>query len=176
MCVLIFSTTFVSNISHCKKNWARYDKKKYIGLHVKQPLFLSDFNETWIFSTDFWRNTKKSYFVETHPVGAELFHADGQTDKMKLIVAFHNFADTPKNVTQCFMIYSLSSLLSLRIKAGYKFQTSYYFTGVTFFILTVHKILLYLADFVYKYQSNITNCQRQFLTYNIHCGWKEFQK
>ena len=27
MCGLIFSTTFVWNISHSKKNWARYDKK-----------------------------------------------------------------------------------------------------------------------------------------------------
>jgi len=25
----------------------------YIGLHVKYRLFLSDFNWTWIFSTDF---------------------------------------------------------------------------------------------------------------------------
>jgi len=28
-------------------------KKMYIGLHVKFPLFLSDFNETLIFWTDF---------------------------------------------------------------------------------------------------------------------------
>jgi hypothetical protein len=27
MCVLIFSTTFVWNIFHSKKNWARYNKK-----------------------------------------------------------------------------------------------------------------------------------------------------
>jgi len=27
--------------------------KLYVVLHVKQPLFLSDFNETWIFSADF---------------------------------------------------------------------------------------------------------------------------
>jgi hypothetical protein len=27
MCVLIFSTTFVWNISHCKKKWARCDQK-----------------------------------------------------------------------------------------------------------------------------------------------------
>ena len=27
MCVLIFSTSFVWNISHSKKNWARYDQK-----------------------------------------------------------------------------------------------------------------------------------------------------
>ena len=27
--------------------------KNYIGLHVKYPLLMSDFNESWIFSTDF---------------------------------------------------------------------------------------------------------------------------
>jgi hypothetical protein len=27
MCVLIFCTTFIRNISHSKKNWARYDQK-----------------------------------------------------------------------------------------------------------------------------------------------------
>jgi hypothetical protein len=31
-------------------------------------------------------------------VGAELFHADRQTDVTKLIVAFRNFANTSKNV------------------------------------------------------------------------------
>jgi hypothetical protein len=29
-------------------------------------------------------------------VGAELIHADGQTDMMKLIVAFRNFVNVPK--------------------------------------------------------------------------------
>jgi len=28
--------------------------KMYIVLEVKYPLLLSDFNEDWIFSTDFW--------------------------------------------------------------------------------------------------------------------------
>jgi len=27
----------------------------YIGLHVKYALFLSDFNDTWTFWTDFFR-------------------------------------------------------------------------------------------------------------------------
>ena len=31
------------------------------------------------------------------PVGAKLFHMDGQTDMTKQIVAFHNFANVPKN-------------------------------------------------------------------------------
>jgi hypothetical protein len=46
-CVLISSTTFVRSISH-SKNPARYDQKCLVGL-----LFLSDFNETWIFWTMF---------------------------------------------------------------------------------------------------------------------------
>jgi hypothetical protein len=49
MRVLIFSTTFVWDISHSKKKWARYYKKMYIGLQVKHTIFLFDFNENWNF-------------------------------------------------------------------------------------------------------------------------------
>jgi len=31
--------------------------------------------------------------MKTRPVGAELFHADGQTDMTKLTVAFRSFAN-----------------------------------------------------------------------------------
>jgi len=54
MCVLIFSTTFASNISHSKKNSAGCDYKC-------MPVFmyvLSEFNKTWIFSTDFLKPLK----------------------------------------------------------------------------------------------------------------------
>ena len=80
-----------------------YDKfskicsKMCIGLHVKCPLFLSDFNETWIVSTNLRKNIEKSNFVKTRPVGTELFHEDGQIDITKLTVAFRNFANSPKN-------------------------------------------------------------------------------
>jgi hypothetical protein len=36
-------------------------------------------------------------FHENPSNGAELFHADGQTDKTKLIVAFHNTTNELKN-------------------------------------------------------------------------------
>jgi hypothetical protein len=53
----------------------------YVDPYVKYPLFLSDFNETRIFSRDFRKNTQMSNFMKIHPVGAELFHAAGQTDE-----------------------------------------------------------------------------------------------
>jgi hypothetical protein len=74
----------------------------------KVPL-LSDRNETWIFSTDFQKNTQISNFTKICPMGAELFHADwrtdGRTDRQidirtdmtKLTVAFRNFAKVPCN-------------------------------------------------------------------------------
>jgi hypothetical protein len=41
-----------------------------------------------------------SNFIKIRPVGAELFHADGQTDRQtdmtKLRVAFRHFANAPK--------------------------------------------------------------------------------
>jgi hypothetical protein len=56
--------------------------KMYIG-HVKCNLFLSDFNETLIFSIYFQKKKKKyiSSFIKIRPVGAELFHAGGQMDR-----------------------------------------------------------------------------------------------
>jgi hypothetical protein len=52
----------------------------YIGRHVKYPLFVSDFNQTWIFSTDFEKIHKYQISWKIRPVGAELFHAGGRKD------------------------------------------------------------------------------------------------
>jgi len=50
-------------------------------LHVKYLLFLSGFNDTRIFSTDFLKNNEILNSMKIRPVEAELFHADGRTDK-----------------------------------------------------------------------------------------------
>jgi hypothetical protein len=46
----------------------------------------------------FLKNTQISNFINICPLGAELFHADGQTDMVKLIVAFHCFGKKLKNI------------------------------------------------------------------------------
>ena len=63
--------------------------------HVKYPLFLSDFNATWIFTTDFLKNFK--YQISLKSVQWEPRQTDRRTDKTKLSVAFQNFAVAPKN-------------------------------------------------------------------------------
>ena len=45
----------------------------------------------------FSKNTQVPNFTQIRPVGAELFHEDGRTDRAKLIVAFRIFANAPKN-------------------------------------------------------------------------------
>jgi len=45
----------------------------------KVPLLLSDFNDIWIFLTDFRKNPQTLNFMTTLPLGAELLCADGQT-------------------------------------------------------------------------------------------------
>jgi len=89
--VLWFSLHFSFwSISHFKKNSEKLSKI-YIDVHIKCLLFLSDFNQTWISSTDF-QKFWISNFMKILPVGAELFCVDGHSDVMKLIVTFCNFA------------------------------------------------------------------------------------
>ena len=68
----------------------------HIDIRVQYPLFLSYFNETQIFATDFFsKNTQISNFMKIRPVVTELFHVERQTDMTRLIVAFRNFAKAP---------------------------------------------------------------------------------
>jgi len=46
----------------------------------------------------FKKNPQISNFMNICPVGAELFHEDGQTDMTKLIFAFRNLVNTLNNL------------------------------------------------------------------------------
>jgi hypothetical protein len=85
----------------------------YISLHVKYPLFLYDFNETWILST-VRKNPHISNLMKIYPVGSSSMRRDGRIDMTKLIVACRNFANAPyyseKNVSQCLFVHHRSNL------------------------------------------------------------------
>jgi len=93
-CVYWFSLQILSqNISHSKNNRESYDREVYVGVHVKYSLFLYDFHETWIFSTDF-RNTFKN---QTSWKSVKWDHSRYMwTYITKLIVAYGNLANAPK--------------------------------------------------------------------------------
>jgi len=72
----------------------------YISLHVKCPLFLSDFNETLNFSTDFLKILKYQISRKTINLERCSMRADVRTDvqryKSKRIVAVRKFAKASK--------------------------------------------------------------------------------
>jgi hypothetical protein len=77
-------------------------------------VFLSDFNHTWKFLGIFSKNTGISGFMQIRPVGAQLLHTDGQTDGRKLMVAFRNFANAPKNCPLYDFFFWFSAFLSVQ--------------------------------------------------------------
>ena len=64
-------------------------------LHIKYPLFLSDFNENRIFLTDFQKISNIKF--NQNPSSGSRVVACGQMDVTNLIVAFRNFANAPTN-------------------------------------------------------------------------------
>ena len=75
----------------------------YVGLHVQCSLFVSDFNKNLNYLEGFIKkkNPQTWNFMKIRPVGADLFHADGQTGKniTKLLIPSRNFAITLINTT-----------------------------------------------------------------------------
>ena len=54
--------------------------KMYIGLHVNYPLFLSYFDDIWIFWSDFWKSTQIQNFMKILSMAAGLFDAYRRSD------------------------------------------------------------------------------------------------
>ena len=53
--------------------------------------------------------------MKIRPVGAELFHPDGQTDMTKVIVAFRYFANAPKKVHKVTGILATNSMVRVAV-------------------------------------------------------------
>ena len=79
-----------------------------VGLHVKYPLFLSDFNGTWIFSTDFSKILKYQISWKSVQWEPSSMPTDERTDITNLIVAFRNFANAPKKASPVHAIKAYS--------------------------------------------------------------------
>jgi len=62
-----------------------------------------------------------SNFMKIRPVGTELFHVDGRTDMTKLMVAFHNCVNEPKEKKPILIQVTLL-LLSMVISMRYSIQ------------------------------------------------------
>ena len=97
MCVLIFSTTSIWNISHFKRI-QRDTRTNVPRFHVKYQLVVSDFHETRIFSVDFRKIPKcKILWTSFQWEPSCSLRTDGQTDMTKPIFAYRNFVNAPKN-------------------------------------------------------------------------------
>ena len=51
--------------------------------------------------------------MKIRPVAVELFHADGRTDMMRLISAYHNFANAPKKEHGIFIHDKYADIMTL---------------------------------------------------------------
>jgi len=78
MCVLIFCTTFVWNISRSRKNSARY-YHECAYVFMQNTRYSCHILMKHQFSRHFSKNIQISNLINIRPVGAELFHADGRT-------------------------------------------------------------------------------------------------
>jgi hypothetical protein len=58
-----------------------YHKCTYVGLHVKCLIFVLDLNKNLISLEKFSKNIQMSNLMKIGILGAELFHADGRTDR-----------------------------------------------------------------------------------------------
>ena len=151
MWVFISSTDLLWNISHYNKKWARYDIKMYSGLHVKYPLSLSDYNETWIFWTIFGKMLKyRISWISDQREASCSTRTDRRTGMMKLIDAFRNFAKATKKPDLCCW----TPTKQLDTNVLYVNVSCYSWTNITTWLL--YKMILQTRPFIPK--RNIIFC------------------
>jgi len=90
-------------------------KKMYIDLHVKYPIFMSDFNETRIFWIYFRRIRKYQIsWKSVHWEPSCSMRTNGQT-MTKQIVSFRNSTNAPKNAWPIILAVSVTSQIFISV-------------------------------------------------------------
>jgi hypothetical protein len=110
--VIIFALLVaVNDVS--KMNFCRRNKKKYSCLCVKFPIFLSGFNQVCTGSMHFHKSLQHANLKNIRVVGAEPIYADGQTDMIKLIDAFHHYSKAISNIfpSICPFLFQILNVL-----------------------------------------------------------------
>ena len=106
MCVLIYSKLFSKLFVILTKTWQDMIKYIYIYLFIFICVCVCVCSGTryscqtlmdLTFSRQIFEKNLISNLTEIRPAGAKFFHADEQTDKTKLTVAFRISSSAPKN-------------------------------------------------------------------------------
>jgi hypothetical protein len=97
MCVLIFYTKFVWNISHFVEEFSEIVSYMYVGFRVEYRSFAPDLNEAQIFEK--YLKTKFHGSLSSRSRVVSRGQTGRQTDMTKLTVAFRNIANAPKTTT-----------------------------------------------------------------------------
>ena len=104
MCLLIFSTIVSETLLIIHRNKGDMIKTLY-SCSRDVPIILVWFYWGMNFLNRISKNNRISNFMKIRPVRAEMFmRTDGQTDTRKHIVAFRNFANSPKNCMKFLVI------------------------------------------------------------------------
>jgi hypothetical protein len=130
--VLIVFTTFVWNVSHSKKKWAKYGKQ-WFWSSCKVPLYSCPILMKLEFSRRIFEKSTNTKFHENPSSGSRVVPC-GRKDMTKLIVTFRNFANVPKKYSNFSTSLQLKKLWPKNVKNEGTLIT---------------RILLKLAEFTY---------------------------
>ena len=92
MCDFSLQLFFLWNISHSKKNSARYDQK-WLVVFMKVSVIIVRFKWNFNSRDRFSKNSQIWNFIKIRPVGGKLFHEERQADMTKLNSRFSQFCE-----------------------------------------------------------------------------------